>query len=277
MTARRAVWRPHGPALLFCPADRPDRYLKAAAVADVVVLDLEDGVAGWDKAAARRALQQVVCDPHATVVRVNAVGTDDYAADVDALAGTPYDTVMLAKTESADDVAAVTGRQVVALIETPRGVLAAGQIAGRAAAVMWGAEDLIGALGGTSSRHAGGRFRDVVTHARSAVLLAAAAQGIAAVDTVFVDIDDPDGLRSQAEDAAGSGFAALACIHPSQVPVVQAAYRPSESEMAVALRVLKAAETAAGVFALDGRMIDEPLLRQARRVVERFGCAEPAG
>ncbi|WP_370759917.1 aldolase/citrate lyase family protein, partial [Mycolicibacter arupensis] len=105
-----------GPAWLFCPADRPERYGKAAAVADVVILDLEDGVAAADRPAAREALRSTSLDPERTVVRVNPAGTEDQARDLEALAGTAYTTVMLAKTESADQVAALAPRKVVALI-----------------------------------------------------------------------------------------------------------------------------------------------------------------
>ena len=89
---------------------------------------------------------------------------------------------------------------------------------------MWGAEDLVASLGGTSSRHADGSYRDVARAARANVLLAAGAAGIPAIDTVHLDIDDLDGLRAEAEDAAASGFAATACIHPSHVAVIREAY-----------------------------------------------------
>ena len=139
-----------GPALLFCPADRPDRFAKAAAAADAVILDLEDGVAPDDKPRARRALQETLLDPRRTIVRINPAGTDDAARDLDALAGTPYGTVMLAKAEDAEQAAALAPRQVIALCETPRGVLAAPQLAAvpNVIALMWGAEDLVAAIGG---------------------------------------------------------------------------------------------------------------------------------
>ena len=107
-----------GPALLFCPADRPDRFAKAAAAADAVILDLEDGVAPDDKPRARRALQETLLDPRRTIVRINPAGTDDATRDLDALVGTPYGTVMLAKAEDAEQAAALAPRQVIALCET---------------------------------------------------------------------------------------------------------------------------------------------------------------
>jgi len=265
------TWCPQGPALLFCPADRPDRYAKAADRADVVILDLEDGVAPADKAAARRALTEVVLDPARTIVRVNPAGTDDHRLDLAALAATPYDVVMLAKTESAAQVAALSPRRVVALCETPLGVLAAAEIAATPAtvAMMWGAEDLLAAMGGRSSRDAGGRYRGVAVHARSAVLIAASALGRPAIDAVHLDIADVEGLRGEASDAAACGFEATACIHPAQVDVVRAAYRPSAGEVDWAQRVLAAAAVSPGVFAFEGTMVDAPVLRQAERILQR--------
>ncbi|MDM7856274.1 HpcH/HpaI aldolase/citrate lyase family protein [Cellulomonas alba] len=263
---------PTGPALLFCPADRTDRYAKAAQRADAVILDLEDAVAPDAKDAARRALVTgPALDPARTIVRVNAVGTADLAADLEALASTPYRVVMLAKASSASDVAALQGHDVVALVETPVGVLRVAEIAAapNVVGLMWGAEDLLAALGGTSSRSPGGGYRDVAVHARSAVLLAARAHGKAAIDAVHLDLDDLDGLAAEAADAAASGFTATACLHPAQVPVVREAYRPSADEVAWARGVIEAARHERGVFRWDGRMVDEPVLRHAAELVRR--------
>jgi citrate lyase subunit beta/citryl-CoA lyase len=135
--------------------------------------------------------------------------------------------------------------------------------------MMWGAEDLFAAMGGRSSRDDSGRYRDVAVHARSAILLAATAFGRPAIDTVHLDIADVDGLRREAGDAAACGFEATACIHPSQVEVVRAAYRPSAGEIDWAKRVLATATVSAGVFAFEGTMVDAPLLRQAERILQR--------
>jgi citrate lyase subunit beta/citryl-CoA lyase len=260
-----------GPALLFCPADRPDRYSKAAARADAVILDLEDAVAPADKSAAREALVANPLDPATTIVRANPFATDDFELDLAALAGTEYRTVMLAKASSAAEVEALRRFEVIALCETAVGVLAATEIAAadHVTALMWGAEDLVASLGGSSSRRADGRYRDVARHARSAVLLAAAANDTAAIDAVHLDIADLDGLTDEARDAAASGFAATACIHPSQVEVVRAAYAPTEDEIAHARALLAAAQGEHGVFTFGGRMVDEPVLRHARAVLRR--------
>ncbi len=260
-----------GPALLFCPASRPDRYRKALERADAVILDLEDAVGSAERPAAREALVARPLDPARVIVRVNGVRSGELDADLRALAATPYRWVMLPKAESAAQVDALAGYDVVALVETARGVLAVGDIAASdgVAALMWGAEDLVASLGGSSSRWPGGRYRDVAAHARSSVLIAAAAHGKAAIDAVHLDLEDLDGLRSEAEDAAAVGFSATACLHPTQVAVVREAYRPTAERVAWAERVLRTASEQAGVFALDGTMVDEPVLAQARRVVAR--------
>src|SRR5271168_583862 len=266
-----------GPAWLFCPADRPERFAKAAAAADVVILDLEDGVAEADKPAARKALRENRLDPERTVVRINAADTDEQARDLEALADTAYTTVMLAKTESAAQVIALAPREVIALLETPRGAVFAAEIAAAqgTVAMMWGAEDLVATLGGSSSRRADGTYRDVARHVRSTALLAASAFGRIALDAVHLDIRDLDGLRAECDDGVALGFAGTVCIHPSQIPVVRAAYRPTEETLDWARRVLKAAQTERGVFAFEGQMVDSPVLKHAALIVQRAGASAP--
>ncbi len=260
-----------GPALLFCPADRPDRYAKAADAADSVILDLEDAVAPENRAAARESLLATRLDPSRTIIRVNPVTTSDFALDVAALRQTDYGTVMLAKTETPEQLDALADFEVIALCETPAGVENSGRIAAVAhvIALMWGAEDLVSAIGGRSSRRQDGSYRDVARFARSRVLIAAAAAGKAAIDTVHLDIADLDGLAAEVEDAAAVGFAATACIHPSQVAVIRQGYKPTPDEISWAERVLDAAESNPGVFRFEGRMVDSPVLVQARAVLAR--------
>jgi citrate lyase subunit beta/citryl-CoA lyase len=256
---------------LFCPADRPDRYDKALERADAVILDLEDAVAARDKAAAREALVSHPLDPSRTIVRVNGFQTPDFEDDLAALAKTSYRTVMLPKTTNAAETHALRGYDVIALCETAAGILAAGDIAAteHVVALFWGAEDLVASLGGTSSRRADGRYRDVARHARSSVLLAAAANGIAAIDSVYLDIADLAGLAAEAEDAVASGFSASACIHPTQVDTIRAAYAPTAAQVERARAILALAETSHGVFAYEGQMVDEPVLRHARTLLAR--------
>ena len=259
-----------GPAWLFCPADRPDRYGKALAAADLVILDLEDAVAPDQKPAARAALLANPLDADRVIVRVNAAGTADHAEDLDVLRRTGYRRVMLPMTSGPEDTAGLAGWDVIALCETPAGVVNAPRIAAAEAvvALMWGAEDLVAAIGGQSSRFAEGRYRDVARHARSSVLLAAAMCGRAAVDAVYLDIPDLDGLAAEADDAVASGFAYKACIHPSQAEVIRTAFRPGPERVAWAERVL-AAMTAGGVATVDGQMVDAPLIQQARHILGR--------
>ncbi|MEO6825871.1 MAG: CoA ester lyase [Microbacteriaceae bacterium] len=270
-----------GPALLFCPADRPERYDKALQRADAVILDLEDAVAPDAKPMARQAIGEHPLDPARVIVRVNPVGTEDFDRDLAALAMTQYRTVMLAKAESAQQPPTLarlgSGYRVIALCETAQGIVAAGAIAAEPNVVglMWGAEDLVASLGGTSSRFADGRYRLVASHARSQVLLAAAANGKAAIDSVYLNIGDLEGLSIEASDAAASGFAATACIHPSQVPVIRDAYRPGAEETAYAHAVLAAASGQRGVFRFRGRMIDAPVLRHAEHVLSRASAVGP--
>ncbi|MGK3953020.1 HpcH/HpaI aldolase/citrate lyase family protein [Microbacterium sp. I2] len=263
-----------GPALLFCPADRPERYRKAFDRADAVILDLEDAVAPKDKTAARGHLIESELDPARVIVRVNPADSDAFTADLATLSQTDYRRIMLAKAESPKRVARIDQRfEVIALCETAKGVAQADRLAAldNVVALMWGAEDLVASLGGTSSRKANGRYRDIARYARSRVLLAAGARGKAAIDAVHLDIGDVKGLATEAADAAASGFSATACIHPSQVAVIRDAYRPDDASVAWAREVLTAAEGERGVFSLGGHMVDEPVLRHARSVLERAG------
>jgi citrate lyase subunit beta/citryl-CoA lyase len=256
-----------GPAWLFCPADRPDRYAKAAARADLVILDLEDAVSAERKAAARAALVAEPLDPARVIVRVNSADSAEHERDLHALRQTEYRTVMLAKAE-AGSLAELSDWAVIALIETPRGVQDAATVAAAPAvvALMWGAEDLIAAMGGRGSRWPDGRYRDVARHARSTVLIAAQVAGCHAVDSVYLDIADLDGLAAESADAAASGFAYKACVHPNQVEVVRSAFRPSAESLRWAQRVIDAAR-AGGVVSLDGQMIDAPIIRQAEQIL----------
>ena len=268
-------WSPVGPAWLFCPADRPERFQKAAAVADMVILDLEDGVNPDDRPAARLALESNLLDPTRTIVRINPADSQDCVLDLASIGRTPYSIIMLAKTESYDQVSSMGERRVIALCETARGVLDSSHIAAATSTVglMWGAEDLVASLGGRSSRDEHGNYREFAAFARSRVLLAAALHARVAIDTVHLDINDVEGLQREASDAAASGFSATACIHPSQLEVVRDAYRPTSEEMAWATGVIDAAKSSRGVFTFEGRMVDAPLLRHAEAIIRQFGAS----
>ncbi|MGB1225390.1 MAG: HpcH/HpaI aldolase/citrate lyase family protein [Mycobacterium sp.] len=258
-----------GPGWLFCPADRPERFEKAAAAADVVIIDLEDGVAEKDREAARKALVDKPLDPTRTVVRVNPVSTPDHVLDIQAVRATRYNTVMLAKSETAEQVASLAPLDVVVLVETPLGVLSLGEIVRveNACAVMWGAEDLFAATGGTANRWPDGSYRDVAKHVRSQSLLAAKAFGLMALDSVYLDIRDLEGLRAETDDAVAVGFDAKVAIHPTQVAVIRAGYAPTDEQIDWARNVLDRASAERGVFQFEGQMVDMPVLRRAERIV----------
>lgn len=258
-----------GPAWLFCPADRPERFEKAAAAADVVIIDLEDGVATKDRDAARKALIETPLDPRRTVVRVNPSTTPDHQLDLEALASTSYTTVMLAKTEEPQQVRDLAPLDVVVLIETPLGALHVAEMArlGNAIALMWGAEDLFAVTGGTANRWPDGSYRDVARHVRSQTLLAAKAHGGMALDSVYLDIKNLDGLRAEADDAVAVGFDAKVAIHPAQVAVIRAAYAPTADQVQWARAVLARAVNERGVFQHGGLMVDAPVLRRAERII----------
>lgn len=273
-------WIP-GPAWLFCPADRPDRYPKALAAADVVIVDLEDAVAPASKDSARAALRDLTkngtLDVERTVVRVNAADTDDHPRDLALTRELGIRRVMLAKTERAADVTAIP-HAVVALLETPLGIESAGEVAaaGNVVAVMWGADDLVAGLGGTASRHGDGRYRDVTRYARARALMAAKASGRLALDGVHMDITDVAGLAAECEDAVAVGFDATVAIHPSQVSVIRQAYTPDSERVDWAERLLAHVGDERSVTTFEGRMVDGPIYKQAERVL-RLAATTGAG
>ena len=266
-----AAWQP-GPAWLFCPADRPDRYLKALAAADVVILDLEDAVAPQAKDSAREAVRRLAgsgeLDLERTVVRINGADSPEHAADVRLVAELALPRVMLAKAEHPHDVSALPC-DVLALVETARGVEWAGALAEarNVIGLMWGADDLVASMGGTGSRKDDGGYRDVARFARARALVAAKACGRLALDAVHMDIADTAGLGAECEDAVAVGFDATVAIHPSQVPVIRAAYRPSDERIDWARRLLAHVGEDRGVTTFEGRMVDGPIFKQAERTL----------
>lgn len=264
-------WQP-GPAWLFCPADRPDRYPKALTVADVVILDLEDAVAPDKKSAARDAVRGLVAggvfDAERTIVRVNGAGSAEQPADLELIRELSIPRVMLAKSEQAQDIRAIPA-DVVALLESARGVEHARELTepDNVIAMMWGADDLVASMGGTGSRRADGGYRDLARFARVRVLTAAKAAGLLALDAVHMDIPDTAGLAAECEDAVASGFDATVAIHPSQLPVIRSAYAPSTEQIDWAHRLLAHVGDDRGVMTFEGRMVDGPIYQQAERVI----------
>jgi citrate lyase subunit beta / citryl-CoA lyase len=260
-----------GPALLFCPGNRPDRFLKAHARADSVILDLEDAVGASDKFQARRDVCAALPElGDNAIVRVNAPGTPWHKDDVAALRTASAQTIMVPKVESPSQLDSLTGFDVIAICETAAGVLHSEAIAShpQCIALLWGGEDLIADLGGRRSRSPQGVYHGVVAQARHSVLLAAAAAGKFAIDAIHVDFTDMEGLRKETSEAVDMGFDAKACIHPNNVGIIREQFAPTQTELTWAAEVLAMADSHGGdVFAFQGSMIDEPLLLQARRII----------
>lgn len=259
--------------MLFCPANRPDRYRKALDRADHVIFDLEDAVGPGDKVVARAQVTEAFEELAAgVVVRVNAIGTPWHHDDVAAVRDMHGTAIMVPKVGHPDDLDDLDGLDVIAICETAAGVLHAEQIAAHRNCVglLWGGEDLIADLGGRSSRSAAARYHGVALHARHTVLLAAGAAGKLAIDAVHIDIADIAGLARESGEAADMGFGAKACIHPSHVETIRNQFADSNEVVRWAREVLASADIAAGgVFTFRGRMIDEPLLQHARTILDR--------
>lgn len=257
--------------------------------ADTAILDLEDAVSPEMKKEARalvaRALRTVDFGPTERVVRINPLdgpyGKEDLAIAVE---GRP-DAILLSKVNSAQEVIyleelllkeekrvdlPLEGLRLMAMIETPSGVLASGEIAVsscRLEALVFGHADLAAELGIKANLAGEG----VIQQARAMVVLSAAAAGIQAIDAVFLDLEDMEGLRKEARVAAEMGYSGKLCIHPKQIPHIHEAFTPSLEEVSQALRLLEAYEEARergkGVFVVNGKMVDEPIVKHARRVI----------
>ncbi|MGA8191811.1 MAG: CoA ester lyase [Acetobacteraceae bacterium] len=279
---------------LFAPGDSERKMHKAiASAADAVILDLEDSVAAPSKSIARAMVPAVVrAHPgRDLIVRVNPRGTPWYLADLAAAVLARPAAVMLPKCSGPDDLGTLDHHLealetasgipigsigVVAIVtETAASVFSLGAYAGvasRLCAICFGAEDLSADLG-ISPRHPDGSYPAPVVLARAQVLVAAGAIGVPAIDTPWPDPRDPDGLRREAEAAAADGFAGKILIHPAQIDITNAAFTPSAERVRWAERVDQAfaANPDAGVFALDGKMIDRPHYKLAKRILAAAG------
>ena len=271
---------------LFVPGSRPELFPKAlASPADALSFDLEDAVPEAGKAGARRLVGEALRAPEFAaskkilIVRVNGIGTPHFEADLAAVISPRLDLLNLPKAESADDIRAVAkimarleaergvSRPIglLANIESPRGLRLAAEIAGadpRVAGLQIGFGDLFEPLGIDRTDAAG------VHQIQLAVRLAAGEAGIWACDAAFGNIKDADGYRAEALAAKRLGYLGKTCIHPSQVALANEIFRPTDEEIAFARRVVEAAaQTKAGAFTVDGRMIDAPFLKRAHAVV----------
>lgn len=283
-------------SLLFVPGDSERKLEKGfASGADVVIVDLEDSVAPDNKAAARKIAADFIADRRGSAgprvyVRVNDLSSgltdDDLAAIVAAL---PHG-IMLPKCTGGADVqhlslklrvheaecALPDGaiRLIPIITETAASLFGGATYAGasqRLAGLTWGAEDLSAAIGASHTRDADGRYTDVFRHARAMTILAAAAAGVAAVDTVVPDFRDLARFETECIEAARDGFTAKMAIHPAQVPVINAVFTPSPEAVAHARALVDAFVSAGdpGVIAIGGKMYDRPHLRRAEQLLLR--------
>ncbi len=272
-------------SLLFVPGDRPERMEKAAkAGADGVILDLEDSVAPANKSYARQSIGNFLAGGIANdvdvIVRINQLDTDDCRQDVDIVNSHRVAAVMLPKSEGAVSVIELL-RMLAADIpilpiaaETPSSLFSLGSYANvskHLAGITWGAEDLAASLGSTSSRASDGRLLSPLETARNLTLFAARAAGTTALESVYANVHDIDGLIVAAMRAANEGFAGMMAIHPSQVPAINAAFSPTIAQVAEAEEIIALFENkqVSGVVVRNGKMLDAPHLKLAHATIAR--------
>jgi citrate lyase subunit beta/citryl-CoA lyase len=277
-------------SLLFVPADSEKKLASAAAVpADALILDLEDSVSPENRGKARGLAREFLKHDHpqAVFVRINALGTADYAQDIAAIAGSAPAGLVIPKAEGADtlqtvdkdleEAETVAGLPVKGIkllpiaTETPRAVLKLTDYAApppRTVALTWGAEDLSAALGATTNRDSDGDFSFPYKVVRALALIAAKAAGVQAIETLHIDFRDLAGLERAARRAQRDGFCGMLAIHPDQVLVINAAFTPSAEDVERAVRIVAAFAGREGVISLDGKMLDLPHLKQARQILE---------
>jgi len=274
-------------SLLFVPGDRPERMEKAMGLgADALILDLEDSVAVAAKPQARREVHEFLRKAAGAgpqlFVRINPLSGGLAEDDIAAIAGTRPDGVVLPKAEGGRSVSvldtklATAGLEGVAILpiatETAAAMFTLGTYGGcsdRLCGLTWGAEDLPAAIGAATSRDENGAYTAPMQLARSLTLFGAHAAGVAAIETVYPAFRDLEGLSAYAKRGRIDGFTGMMAIHPSQVAPINAAFTPSDAEIAHAAAVVAifAANPGAGVLSLDGKMIDLPHLNAARRIL----------
>lgn len=281
----------------FVPGGNERMMAKALTLsADSLILDLEDAVTVEKKAEARgivlRWLQTLDFGRKERWVRMNPLATGFGEGDLEGTIEGRPDGYVVPKPRNAADVRAVAAiiegleekhgvppgstQLVLIATETPEGLLNIAEVAKaspRIAAVSWGIEDLGAAMGLPRTRDADGRYLDVPRYARVMTALAAAAAGVEAVDTVFTDIPNLEGLRRECLEAVSMGFTGKISIHPSQIPVINEAFTPSEEAVREAQELVAAfalhQRQGKGAFAFKGQMVDTPHLARARKVIER--------
>jgi len=279
-------------SMLFVPGDSERKLAKAAqAPADALILDLEDSVAASRTAIAREQVLEYLRSHRdrrqQLWVRINPLSTPAALLDLAVVAGSP-DGLMLPKLDSAADVAKLSHlldalevregvvpgsiRILAVATETPASLFTLGSYTGcsdRLEGLTWGAEDITAALGASTNREPDGEYSHVCTLARTLCLAGAVAAGVQPVDTIWADFADMEGLATDARRARQRGFTGKLAIHPAQVDAINQAFTPSEEELAWSQRVVHAFEAnpGLGTVGLDGKMLDMPHLKQARRLL----------
>jgi citrate lyase subunit beta/citryl-CoA lyase len=273
---------------LFVPASRPELFAKAlSSAADAISFDLEDAVEEGQKGFARQALfdffeTNQTQNTKAIVVRINAIDTTHYAADLEVVVSSAVQIINLPMVESATAVRDLSARigkletdrrltrpiGILVNIESPKGLRQAAELAladPRVVGLQIGFGDLFGPYGIVSGEPSATQVVRVL------VKMAAAEAGIEAYDGAYVDIANPDGFTLDAQAAYRLGFTGKSCIHPSQVGLANAVFRPSEQQIQQALRVVQAAKEnlarGVGAFVVDGQLVDGPLITRAERTV----------
>ncbi len=286
-------------SLLFVPGDSERKLAKAlSSGADALILDLEDSVAPANRPAARTLSAAFVRETRARAnspllyVRINPVDGSDWEADLEAVMPSKPDGVIMPKPNSGDDVhrlsialdhaesaASVTSgttRILPIVTETPISVLNFQSYVGASARMIgmsWGAEDLGAVIGSLANRDERGQFTSPYRLVRDLCLITAAAAGVEAVDTVYVNFRDREGLEAETREARRDGFTAKMAIHPDQVAPINAIFTPTDDEIAHARAIVAAFDGAAGVASLDGKMLDKPHLVLAEKVLARAKAA----
>jgi len=258
-----------GRSLLFLPASNPRAVEKARSLhADMIVLDLEDAVKAGDKAVARDAAIAATREGYGgrpIAIRVNQAGSPLYGDAVVAVRKSAADFIILAKAESAKqahDAGWLTGKPVLAMIESPLAVIEAAGIAPSSRGLIAGTNDLSAALGLTPDDH-----RHGLVYALQRIVLAARAAGVAAFDGVYNGLEDDAGLAAQCAQGRAFGFDGKSVIHPSQIETANRAFTPTLAELEAARRLLDTAT--GGADRHDGRRIEPMHAEAARRLIEK--------
>ena len=282
-------------ALLYMPGDDRRKIEKATSLGvDCICMDMEDGVAITRKAEARavigQAMKELIFGESERCIRINSIGSGFESYDLVAALATNPDSIVVPKIESAEQVKWVSDHietyelssdndigsvRLLVGVETAKGIMNLKEIAEadkRLEAIIFGAEDFAASIGARRTKEA-----TEVLYARQAVVTACAANDLQAIDMVYIDFRDEEGLRAEAEQGAGFGFSGKQIIHPNQVLVVQEAFTPSDDAIQYAVRVIETFDSSQregkGAYALDGKMIDMPLLKNAQKVLDRARAA----